>query len=79
MVAQDCGNGKCPDVGSPDPRGYHDAASNKETLCRSVDDAEIERVGVIGLPCGKEHGKTGAQGSKDTHVRRAQAHGCCFE
>lgn len=78
-IAQGGGEGQRPDVRAPDARGDHDAAGDEEALGRSIDDAEIEGVGVIGLPCGKEHGEAGTERSEDAGVGGSQTHGGGFE
>lgn len=54
-----------PDAGAVDAREGHDAAGDQYALCRTVKIAEVERVGVVGLPGGEEHGEAGAESGKD--------------
>lgn len=78
-VAQSIGKRQSPDMRAPNPRGNHDATSNKQALGRAVDDAQIQCVGVVCLPGGKEHGQARAEGRKDASIRCSQTHGSRFE
>jgi len=64
-----------PDTRSPDSRDNHDRAGNENTLGRSVDIAEEERVRVVGLPGREEHRQARAESRDNTSRRGSQAHG----
>lgn len=87
--------GHGPDLGAKVPRHADEGAGKDETLCggllhvlhtrvvertcRAIEVAEIERVGVVRLPGGEEHGQHWDEGSECTNVAAAITHGCCFE
>lgn len=78
-VAKQVNDGLGPNLGTPDSGNNHHEASNEDTLSRAVDVAEIERMGVVGLPGREEHWQDWAEGSEDTSWRSAQAHGSRFQ
>jgi hypothetical protein len=47
--------------------------------CRTIEVAQVERVCVVRLPCGEEHGKYGNQSSECTNLGRAVSDSCCLE
>lgn len=79
MAAQNVGEGLRPQLGTANAGYDHEGAGNEETFSRTIDEAEVERVSVVRLPCREVHGNTRAQRGEDTRRAGSQSEGGCFE
>lgn len=83
IVAEDLGEVKEPNDGlrphsrAPDSGGNHSCTGDDQTLSRAIEIAEVEGVGVEGLPCREVHGQARHERSPSTKLRRSKAHGGC--
>ena len=68
-----------PDLRTKKSAGRHHQAGDQESLCRAVDESEVECMGVVSFPGREPHGQAGAQRSEDTGLGGTQTHGGGFE
>lgn len=68
------GDGLRPDTGAPDAGGEHDRDANEKTLGGAIEVAQVQGVGVEGLPGREVHGETRHNGGPCTQVGSTQAH-----
>lgn len=68
-----------PYIRAVNSRNGHDGAGDKDTLRRTIEPSEIERVCMICFPCGEEHGEARAESGVDTGLGGSETHGSSFQ
>lgn len=82
-VAEDLGEVKesndrlRPHSRAPDSGGNHDSTGDDEALSRAIEVAEVQCVGVEGLPCREIHGQARHKCGPSTKMRGSKAHCGC--
>lgn len=67
-------HGLVPDLWPVNARKKHDRGRDHQAFGRSVEVAEVQRVGMICLPRGEEHGQCGYEGGQSTYSGCAKSH-----